>query len=139
MSSGKGRTFNLIVSEGQKKNSGRESHQVGPHDGVNQNTGIRKHEALERGREGEGERYGHVSALSCAACKAGITGLLAALFLDGEALSCRLFARPVQTGQITVLRGRAFSLVGSADMLIKVDFAGKWGRAGWQTTPRQKP
>lgn len=65
----KGRAFNLIVSKGQKKNSGRESHQVGPHDGVNQNTGIRKHKALERGRESEGERYGHVSALSCAACK----------------------------------------------------------------------
>lgn len=45
----KGRTFNLIVSEGQKKLDGRESHQVGPHDGVNQNTGIRKHNALERG------------------------------------------------------------------------------------------
>lgn len=40
---------------------------------VNQNTAIKKHKALEseggRERVSEGERYGHVSALSCAACK----------------------------------------------------------------------
>lgn len=92
-------------------------------------------------REGEGVRAsgtvtGALSAVQRVSRYNWITG---GVFLDGEALSCRLFARPVQTGQITVLRGRAFSLVGSADMLIKVDFAGKWGRAGWQTTPRQKP
>lgn len=135
-----GRAARLIsLGASGRKNLERESHQVGRvtwREWIktlrSKNTRhLRASEWVRASR-----RYSHVSAVRDVSRYNWITG---GRFLDGRALSCRLFAWPVQTGQITVLQGRAFSLVGSADMLIKVDFAGKLGQAGRRTTPRQKP
>lgn len=59
---------------------------------------------------------------------------------------CVLVGKPYHVGSVVgqfklgrlQFAERRFSLVGSSDMLIKVDFV-KMGRAGWQTPPQQKP